>query len=1098
MAQYDGSIRINTKIDSKQASAQLMTLENRITKTADKIASLRSKMDALKGTKIPTQEYKDISDQIAKVESEFNKLLEKQEQMQREGKDNGTSWDRLNQKMDEAGNTIRYAKGELQDLVDNGKAFALGSDTEEFTKLGQQLKYAENDMDVLVQKHKELTSKQENNSDGYKKLGNSARKSLQSVGSIIKNAKNQAISMGRVLKNIATRIFPFLNRSAQKTDGFFRTMGSRLKGLALSLLIFNQISKVFNSAISGMKEGIGNLAQYSSSVNAALSSMKSALTQLKNSLASAFAPILTVVAPILTSLINMLARAVTYVGMFIAALTGKKTFQKAVAVQEDYAGGLKDTASAAEDTAEAAKEANRQLSSLDKLNNLTSPDSGSGAGGNGNTGGGGGGGGISPGDMFETVEIPGAISDLAAEIREAIKRGDWESVGETIGEALTSALERINWDSIYEKARGFGEGLASFLNGLISPELFSAVAKTIAGSLNTALHFLDSFGTTFDWKNLGNSISEGINSFFRTFDWKLAVKNFNTFSNGLLTTMITAVKGIKWRDISQTIADSIAGLDFYEIGWNLGNLANSLASALYQIVSNKDTWKNLGNQIADGINGFLEGMSAIDPTTGLSGWESLGLSVAHTLNGIKDVLVKAFSENKDDIKDAIGELLGSFFEEIDISTIGVVIGAISIANMGKLSSLFAAVIGTPYIGTISLVVGTIALIAQAIEWATDREAYVEDAKGVSKKIAEALWGEDSEQQKYLDRYIEKFGRGVIGWIQGDFRLDEYWNEFLKPTLEGWFDQAVSLARERLNGFADAFDFSEIFSFDWAFEWFDEAKKAFETAFDGNRDGFFDIGGWILKGILDGFVGALTFIGEPIAKFFTSLFDGICALFGIHSPATEMNPIGENILLGIISGFVGAFSNIVTAIGSFFSNVKNSFLTNMSSFSSYWGGKWNELKNSVINVFSNMWIGIRDYINNILSGIRTAIDGINSLSRAASGVSAVRGSIGSNIGGNVRTLENVPIPKLATGAVLPANREFLAILGDQKHGTNIEAPLSTIEDAMENVLRKSGSAGGVKEVTIHIPFSVDGQIFFELMKKYDLQQFNRTGQPSFQI
>lgn len=51
------------------------------------------------------------------------------------------------------------------------------------------------------------------------------------------------------------------------------------------------------------------------------------------------------------------------------------------------------------------------------------------------------------------------------------------------------------------------------------------------------------------------------------------------------------------------------------------------------------------------------------------------------------------------------------------------------------------------------------------------------------------------------------------------------------------------------------------------------------------------------------------------------------------------------------------------------------------------------------------------------------------------------------------------PHLAHGAVIPPNREFLAVLGDQKHGTNIEAPLSTIEGALENVLARRGANGG---------------------------------------
>ena len=65
---------------------------------------------------------------------------------------------------------------------------------------------------------------------------------------------------------------------------------------------------------------------------------------------------------------------------------------------------------------------------------------------------------------------------------------------------FSDAMESINWDAVYEKARNFGTGLADFLNGLfVDTSLFSSLGKTIAGSLNTALHALNSFGTTFDW-----------------------------------------------------------------------------------------------------------------------------------------------------------------------------------------------------------------------------------------------------------------------------------------------------------------------------------------------------------------------------------------------------------------------------------------------------------------------------------------------------------------------------------------------------------------------------------------------------------------------
>src|SRR5699024_4955449 len=123
--------------------------------------------------------------------------------------------------------------------------------------------------------------------------------------------------------------------------------------------------------------------------NNSISMLISSLETLKNSFASAFAPILNVVAPVLSGFINMISRAVTYVGMFIAALTGQKTYMKALGVQKNYAASLVDTAGsasnaadsvgdvadnalqAAEDTEEATKAADGYLSPLDEINKFT-------------------------------------------------------------------------------------------------------------------------------------------------------------------------------------------------------------------------------------------------------------------------------------------------------------------------------------------------------------------------------------------------------------------------------------------------------------------------------------------------------------------------------------------------------------------------------------------------------------------------------------------------------------------------------------------------------------------------------------------------------
>ena len=340
MAQYDGSIRIKTEIESKKAAAELISLQNRITKTADKIASLRSKMNSLKDAKIPTQEYQEISAQIEKAEQKFNKLLEKQEQMQREGKDNGVGWQRLSDQMDEVGNEIRYAKGELQDLVATGKAFMIGSDTEEFTKLSQQLQYAQGDMDVLLQKEELHNLKLEESKKKYKKLGDTAKKTLEKV-----------------------------NQSQSKATNLLGSFGKRLKSLVSAVFIFNAIQKALNSMISGIKEGFGNLYNENSKFKNSIDELKASLTTLKNSLAAAFAPLVEIAIPYIQKFVEWITKAVNLVGQFIAALTGRKTYTKAIkqsaaATKE----AVKETQKEAEATKEAEEAAEGYLSPLDEIN----------------------------------------------------------------------------------------------------------------------------------------------------------------------------------------------------------------------------------------------------------------------------------------------------------------------------------------------------------------------------------------------------------------------------------------------------------------------------------------------------------------------------------------------------------------------------------------------------------------------------------------------------------------------------------------------------------------------------------------------------------
>ena len=79
------------------------------------------------------------------------------------------------------------------------------------------------------------------------------------------------------------------------------------------------------------------------------------------------------------------------------------------------------------------------------------------------------------------------------------------------------------------------------------------------------------------------------------------------------------------------------------------------------------------------------------------------------------------------------------------------------------------------------------------------------------------------------------------------------------------------------------------------------------------------------------------------------------------------------------------------------------------------------------------------------------------------------------------------PELATGAVIPPNREFLAVLGDQRNGTNIETPLATMMEAFRSVMDEY--MGGTHQTAV---MEVDGEAFARLMMPHVMDEMNRLG------
>ena len=521
----------------------------------------------------------------------------------------------------------------------------------------------------------------------------------------------------------------------------------------------------------------------------------------------------------------------------------------------DVSGDLGDSAGSAGDlagnlgqAAENAKKLKTTTLGIDELN-INSPDDGKTGGGSGSGGGSGGGaGGSGSGDTGGLVANFKPNDKLLEAYKSSIK--NLEQLGEYIGETLTNAMNKIPWEKVYDSARNFGKGLADFLNGLISPDLFGTVGKTIANSLNTAIYAALSFGEEFDFYEFGESIAEGINEFFRNFDFESLAKTLNVWADGLEESLKGALKNLDQQAISDGLSEFFNEIELDTILVGIGILK---IKKIKNWIFGKFTGfslKGLFTSLFSGgvtISGLLLKIGSV--ALGFAGTPVGDVTASWILEKTKEGLDKIIPQWAQDILGNIGA--------------GIVTGAVA-------GSWF------PGVGTIAgMIVG-----------------------------------------------------GITGAI-GSIKIDG------KSILKTITDQ--------------------LFNWNLAKEIFDEMSKSFKKAFSGNKE-WHEIGGQIIKGIGQGILGALVALVEPIADLFSWTWEMICGVFGIHSPAKSMYPIGENILYGIIEGFKSVWDSITNVFSVWYEekikpwftlekwkklgeNVKNGF----SDISGFFDGIWENIK-----------------------------------------------------------------------------------------------------------------------------------------------------------
>lgn len=253
---------------------------------------------------------------------------------------------------------------------------------------------------------------------------------------------------------------------------------------------------------------------------------------------------------------------------------------------------------------------------------------------------------------------------------------------------------------------------------------------------------------------------------------------------------------------------------------------------------------------------------------------------------------------------------------------------------------------------------------------------------------------------------------------------------------------------------------------------------------------------VVLGFKDFFVGL--FEGDLIAAIggLKTAFDGLKGV--AYAVLDSFSDMTNNLLslleyvcgkIGLdISGIIQIAKNYVTNL---FAILKDAVSGSVDAFVRVWQGIIEFISGTFSQDWEMAWTGIKDILAGVLNGIITLFENATNLCR--NNINSILDlmqeltsfKLPDWLGGfefkgiNIPRLDKIKLPRLATGTVIPPNREFLAVLGDQKQGNNIEAPESAIEAAVARGMAQYG--GGNQTAILKIGEQELGRIIFKLNK-----------------
>ena len=513
-----------------------------------------------------------------------------------------------------------------------------------------------------------------------------------------------------------------------------------------------------------------------------------------------------------------------------------------------------------------------------------------------------------------------------------------------------------------------------------------------------------------------------------------------------------------------------------------------------------NTGKNAG-KIQEGLDKASQGMESFTKRVKMLAKRALVFTViARALAALRDWLADVVAVNGE-ARDAIAQLKGALL------TLAQPLVQVIIPAFTALVKVLATVVS--FIANIvSALFGTTAKeSANAAKSLNDQKNAYKGVGGAAKSASKQLASFDEINK------LSGEGSGGSGIILPDFSTAANF-----AFLDKIADKLKKIGQDIANIFRDVKAFIEnIFSGDWGAA-LDNIADFVNHARELLAD-LLDFVGYIFGEIIDTIIEKCGLAGTPVGDMLTGIKGIVQGTLGLISgiltgdlekmkqSVIQMLTGVKTFVFGIWDWFKlgltslldwldektnGRFHEIIELAKTYVSNVIDGvkqifggfidFLTGV--FTADWEKAWEGIKEIFRVIWNTIVGGLEAAVNLIIKGINWLIDQLNKIHFEIP--DWVPGIGGKSFGINISHVNELKIPRLAQGAVIPPNREFMAVLGDQKQGTNIEAPADLIRQIVREEIN---NFGGGEDITIKFTGDL-AQLARVLSPEITRQQRNR--------